>query len=209
MEILEPKSPGFSNIKKLMRRFEANRETESDKVVSVDEKDVPSWQRQTVWTDDEMGLLAYSIIRQYPIGIVILWQKKNGFRVPIDGRQRLTAIKQFFHGQVAIPDLPSVDKKYRKKKFQLLEGDEEKGFTLLSLEDRENFEDYQLNCVEYQGLDESIAMDIFVMLQGGKSLTKTEVRAALGGELCDFITDLTTNSKIQDEDAEEEEVSKH
>lgn len=208
MQILEPKSPGFSNIKQLIRRMDADRRTEQDKVVSVDDADVPAWQRQTVWSPDEMGLLAYSIIRQYPIGIVILWQKLSGIRVPIDGRQRLTAIQQFFNGNVAIPDLPSVQKEYRKKKFKLQPGDQDAGYSQLSLTDRENFEDYQLNCVEYQGLSEATAMDIFVMLQGGKPLTKTEVRAALGGALCDFITELTSGTSIQDEESEEE-ISRH
>lgn len=207
--MLDPKSPGFSNIKHLIRRIEANPYTDSDKVVSVKDSDVPAWQRQTVWSEDEMGLLAYSIIRQYPIGIVILWQKDSGIRVPIDGRQRLTAIYEFFKGNVAIPDLPSVEKEYRKKKFTLQSGDKEKGFTELEILDKEYFEDYQLKCVEYQGLSESVAMDIFVMLQGGKSLTKTEVRAALGGELCDFITELTSGTSVQDEDTDDEEASKH
>lgn len=77
------------------------------------------------------------------------------------------------------------------------------------MDDQESFEDYELTCVEYQDLDESVAMDIFVMLQGGKSLTKTEVRAALGGELCGFITELTSGTSVQDEESDEEEVSKH
>ncbi len=209
MKILEPKTPGFNTIKALMKRIDASRKTELGKVVSVDDADVPAWQRQTVWNTDEMGLLAYSIIRQYPIGMIILWQKSNGMRVPIDGRQRITAIVEYFRGRVAIPDFPSVQKEYRKKKFVLLPGDEEKGYSLLSLDDRETFEDYELECVEYQELEESIAMDIFAMLQGGKPLTKTEVRAALGGDLCDFITELTTDNSIQEEDSEVEEVSRH
>ena len=209
MKILEPKSPGFSNIKSLMRRIDASRKTELSRVVSIDDSDVPAWQRQTVWNADEMGLLAYSIIRQYPIGIIILWQKEDGIRVPIDGRQRITAIAEFFRGNVAIPDFPSVQKEYRKKKFKMLPGDEEKGYSPLSLDDCESFEDYQLVCVEYQDLEESIAMDIFAMLQGGKPLTKTEVRAALGGELCDFVTELTTDNSVQEEDSEVEEVSRH
>lgn len=131
MEILEPKTPGFNNVKQLMRRINADRKKDIGKVVSVDDADIPAWQRQTVWTADEMGLLAYSIIRQYPIGIVILWQKNSGIRVPIDARQRLTAIKAFFNGEVAIPDMPSVAKEYRKTKYKLRDGDEEAGFKIL------------------------------------------------------------------------------
>ncbi len=52
----------------------------------------------------------------------------------------------------------------------------------LNLKDQEDFEDYEPQIVEFEHrLDEATAMDIFIRLQGGKSLTKTEVRAALGG----------------------------
>jgi hypothetical protein len=48
------------------------------------------------------------------------------------------------------------------------------------------------------------------MLQGGKSLTKAEVRAALGGKLCDFITLITTDKKsIEDENEEIVEIPKN
>lgn len=207
--MLEPKSTGFRNIKSLINRFNLNRETEIKKLVSAEDGDVPAWQRQVVWSKEEMGLLAYSILRGYPIGLMILWQKENGIRVPIDGRQRLTAIKEFYNGNICIPDFPKVEESLRLKKFKLQDGDKEKGFTELNLELREAFEDYELDCVQYEDIDEETAMDIFVMLQGGKSLTKTEVRAALGGKLCDFVTDITSDSPSTDDDFEEEVVPKH
>lgn len=203
MKKLDPRDTGFKTVKNLMNKINADRESEKDILVSVEDKDVPSWQRQIVWTDDEMGLLAYSIIRAYPIGIIILWKKPNGIRVPIDGRQRLYAIKQFFNGSIAIPSLPIIDDEYKNKKYKLLPGDKERGFSILKSEDRDSFEDYELRCIEYSGVDEKTAMSIFVMLQGGKSLTKTEVRAALGGKLCDFITEITTDTKNADEENEE------
>lgn len=203
MQKLDPRSPGFNTVKNLMNKINADRESETDIIVSVEDRDVPSWQRQIVWTADEMGLLAYSIIRAYPIGIIILWKKPNGIRVPIDGRQRLTAIKEFFNGAIAIPSLPIVDDNYKNKKYKLLSGDKERGYSILKSDDRDAFEDYELRCIEYSGIDEKTAMSIFVMLQGGKSLTKTEVRAALGGKLCDFITEITTDVKNVDEENEE------
>lgn len=51
-----------------------------------------------------------------PIGIVLSWKKENGVRVPIDDRQRLSAIDAFFSGRVAIPEMSSVPVEYRKKK---------------------------------------------------------------------------------------------
>jgi hypothetical protein len=207
---LEPRSPGFNNVKNLINRLNANRKTEKEFLISVEDEDVPPWQRQVVWTDDEMGLLIYSIIRSFPIGIIILWKKSNKIRVPIDGRQRITAIRKFYDGAVAIPDLPIVEDKYKKKKYKLLQGDLERGYSKLSTQDIDNFDDYTIKCMEYDGISEKIAMSIFVMLQGGKSLTKTEVRAALGGKLCDFVTELTvTNLSATEDDEDSLEVPKN
>ena len=192
-------------VKALIRRMDADPKKDRGQLVSINDRDVPTWQRQTVWNDQEMGLLACSILKNYPIGTLILWKKSDGVRVPIDGRQRLTAIYRFFTGDVALPELPSVPEKWRGCKYTLKEGDDERGFKELSLEEKEIFDDYQIHAVEYEGIDENIAMEIFVMLQGGKSLTKTEVRAALGGQLCDFVTDLTAGPLINPGDDEEEE----
>ncbi|GAB3930303.1 GmrSD restriction endonuclease domain-containing protein [Larkinella terrae] len=197
---LEPKSTGFRNLKNLMHRINANRETDRLSLISVEDEDVPAWQRQVVWTPDEMGLLIYSILMRYPIGLIILWQKSDGIRVPIDGRQRLTAIKEFYNGNVSIPDLPKVKEELRKKKYKLKAGDVENGYSLLSVHEKDIFEDYEPSIIQYENIGEETAMDIFVMLQGGKSLTKTEVRAALGGKLCDFITELTAYSTPNEED---------
>jgi len=204
---LDARSPGFRNIKSLIRRMDLDPRRERDQMVSVSDRDVPAWQRQTVWTDEEMGLLACSILKNYPIGMVILWKKPDGVRVPIDGRQRLTAIHRFFCGAIALPDLPSVPDEWRKMKYCLLDEDEEGEFDTLSADLKDAFDDYQLEIVEYEGIDESTAMEIFVMLQGGKSLTKTEVRAALGGQVCDFVSALTSNvtsTADSDENGDEE-----
>jgi len=175
--LLSPKGVGFRSVKRLIARMNANRDNERHELISVDDLDVPPWQRQIVWNDDEMGLLAHSIINNYPIGMMILWQKEDGIRVPIDGRQRLTAIRAFYDGKVAVPALPGVNPSLRNAKFRLLPGDADRGYHELTFEYRENFEDYELSLVQYENIAEELAMDIFVMLQGGKSLTKTEVRA--------------------------------
>lgn len=195
----------FNSIKQLVNRLNANRDSERDKFISAEDYDVPSWQRQIVWTPEDMGLLAYSVIQNYPIGMVVLWRNSNGVRVPIDGRQRITAIRQFHAGRVAIPNLPGIEEELRNAKFALLEGDEANGFKQLEMSYREIFEDYEPSIVEYEGIDEARAMDIFVKLQGGKSLNKAEVRAALGGRLCDFVTELTSGSYAPGSDDYDEE----
>jgi hypothetical protein len=196
-----PRVVEFRSIKHLMNRMSST----TGKKISVEDAEVPSWQRNVVWTDEEMGLLALSIIQNYPIGVVILWFKRSGVRVPIDGRQRLSAIQAFFEGRIAIPDFPAVPDAYKNKKYKLLPGDSEK-YALLELEDRERFDDYPPMIIEFDGIDESVAMDIFIKLQGGKSLTKNEVRSALGGALCDYVTELTSSANVvktdDDEDAD-------
>jgi len=200
-----PRPVEFRSIKQLNNRLNANRETERNKLISVDELDVPSWQRQIVWSPEDMGLLAFSLINNYPIGMIILWGKPDGIRVPIDGRQRLTAIRAFAEGQIAIPPLRHIPAEFQNAKYKLLEGDEERGYHLLDMAYREIFDDYEPSIREYDDIDEQTAMDIFVKLQGGKPLTKTEVRGALGGRLCDFVTELTSPMILTDSDSEESE----
>lgn len=188
MTLLEPRSPGFNTVKQLLNRMALPSE---ESRISSDDEHVPAWQRQIVWTDDEMGLLILSIVRNFPIGLLILWAKTNGVRVPIDGRQRLTAIKKFSEGLISIPDMPMVPDEFKRGKYILGPDDEEAGYVRLPLEFRESFDAYELSVIQYDGIPEKVAMEIFVMLQGGKSLTKTEIRAALGGKLCEFVSVMT------------------
>jgi len=174
-------------------------------MISIDEADLPLWQRQLVWSDVEMGLLCLSILRGYPIGQMILWKKGDEVRVPIDGRQRLTAIKRFFEGHISLPDLRHVEMELRGMKYALQEGDDPA--LLLPMELRDDFDDYEPAILEYTDINEDTAKDIFVKLQGGKSLTKTEVRAALPGLVTDFVSDLTIPpTLVSEDDLEDEEA---
>lgn len=60
-----PRDVEFNSVKQLMNRMHPQ---PGDNVmrVSADEADVPAWQRNVVWTAEEMGLLALSIIQNYP-----------------------------------------------------------------------------------------------------------------------------------------------
>jgi len=105
----------FRSVKHLLNRMNDNRDEERDKLISVHDYDVPPWQRQIVWKEEDMGLLTYSIIRNYPIGMIVLWRKHDGIRVPIDGRQRLTALWQFSQGLIAIPNQSGIPEEFRNK----------------------------------------------------------------------------------------------
>lgn len=201
---LTPHPPEFSNVKQLFRRLE------EDRTVSVDDWVVPAWQRSSVWSDEQQGLLALSILQGYPIGTVVLWDKGDGtskVRVPVDGRQRITAIKRFMLGLVRIPDQPWLPERLRGRKYRPGPDDDPSGTPVLSSMEKDNFDDYQLSIVEYdRDTPVSQVMEIFVRLQGGTPLNRAEVRAALGGELCDFVSELTSPPAPVTEDAELEEA---
>ncbi len=69
----------------------------------------PSYQRGSVWTDDQRLDLIYSMLSGYPVGALILNQRDGerwGLGVDyavIDGRQRLEALCDWFRGDLAIP----------------------------------------------------------------------------------------------------------
>lgn len=201
---LEPHAPEFRSAKQLLRRVE------EDQTVSIDDKVVPNWQRSTVWSDEQQGLLALSMLQGYPIGMIILWNKGEGsarVRVPVDGRQRITAIRNFMLGHIAIPDLPWLPDRFRGRKYMLGPSDDADAVRVLESEDKDRFDDYELSMLEYERtVPVSTVMEIFVRLQGGTPLNKAEVRAALGGRLCDFVSELTSPPTPVPEDADIEEA---
>jgi hypothetical protein len=204
---IRPHGSDIGNVRGLVRRLNLDRTKNAEQFISVDDIDVPRWQRGIVWKDEDMGLLAYSIVRGYPIGLIVLWRRKQGgLRVPIDGRQRLTAIRAFAAGQVAIPNHDGIPVRYRNRKYVVSEGEEKGEHSLLEVEDRDSFDEYQPLIQEYDHINERDAMDIFVRLQGGKPLQKQEVRAALGGQLCDFVAELTGESGPSPDDEEDEDA---
>ena len=200
---LSPHPPEFSNVKQLFRRLE------EDRSVSVEDTVVPAWQRSSVWSEEQQGLLALSILQGYPIGTIVLWDKGDGankVRVPVDGRQRITAIRRFMLGLVRIPDQPWLPERLRGRKYRAGPDDDPRSVSVLESGEKDNFDDYQLSIIEYdRATPVSQVMEIFVRLQGGTPLNKAEVRAALGGELCDFVSELTSPPALVTEDAELEE----
>jgi hypothetical protein len=211
-ETLLPHPPEFSSVKQLFRRVE------EDRTVSVDDWIVPPWQRSSVWSDEQQGLLALSILQGYPIGMIVLWDKGEAgskVRVPVDGRQRITAIRRFMLGLVAIPNHAWLPEGLRGHQYRLGPEDDPSSTPLLSSDQKDLFDDYQLSLIEYdRATPVSQVMEIFVRLQGGTPLNKAEVRAALGGELCDFVSELTSplapvTEDSELEDGDEPEISGH
>jgi hypothetical protein len=96
---------------------------------------------------------------------------------------------------------------FHNKKYQLLDGDQKRGFMGLEVDHLDAFDGYEPALVQFDDIDEDTAMDMFSRLQWGKSLTNAEVRAALGGRLCEFVTELTGGSiNTGDSEAEPDEA---
>jgi hypothetical protein len=201
---VEPYRPFWKSVKNLVNRVKT-----SD--VSIDDAKVPAWQRGLIWTDRAKGMLALSIIQGYPIGQIVLWELTDGTLVPVDGRQRISAIRDFAASAVPIPDDSWVVPEFRGR-WGGAAGASAVPAPRLALEDFERFEDYELDIIVYpKSTPQSVVMEIFARLQGGTPLTKAEIRSALGGELCDFISELTSaNLPVTDEvelDEDEESAS--
>lgn len=163
--------------------------------LSIDDADVPTWQREaTAWNKDQRGLLAMSLIQGYPIGQILLWEKPGKIYVPIDGRQRLSAILAFRRGDVTIPDDRWIDEEFRGRRYCKGTSVTHDHSRCLSVQQMNDFDSYQLDITSFEPeTPPSVLMDMFVRLQGGTPLNKAEVRAALGTPIANYVTELTTS----------------
>lgn len=72
--------------------------------------EIPEFQRDFVWKNDQVKELILSIYRDYPIGMLILWEKpqglsddgKKGSYWLIDGQQRLLSLVAVLRGEVEL-----------------------------------------------------------------------------------------------------------
>lgn len=67
----------------------------------------PDYQREFIWSDEFKETLMFSVIRNYPIGIVTIRilserNKKGAMREVVDGQQRLTTIYNFIKNEFPI-----------------------------------------------------------------------------------------------------------
>lgn len=152
------------------------------------------YQRKLVWTIPEKVKLIDSILRSYPIPLILLAEKpaatSGGMKVieVIDGMQRLNAIFAFIeHGFLV--DGKCFDLKEFARARQAKEEGLFSGFSdevpRISAQECSDFLDYQLAITSFSGEDEGRITDIFGRINsGGKQLSDQERRQA--GVLTDF-----------------------
>ncbi|MGL1931812.1 MAG: DUF262 domain-containing protein [Desulfotalea sp.] len=129
----------------------------------------PDFQRKNVWDRKHKSELIESILMGIPIPLIYLFEDEDGVRQIVDGKQRITALKEFLNNIFALTNL-SMLPSLRGKRFDKIP-------PLLQAK----LEDYQLHSYVIQPpTPEHVKFNIFERVnRGGVNLNKQEMRHAL------------------------------
>lgn len=175
--------PSGISVQEIYRRYRENQ-------IVVNRK----YQRKLVWTEDEKIKLIDSIIKGYPIPLILFAEYidaegKVKYEI-LDGLQRLNAIVGFIEDAFPwsdkyfdITQLARAKQAEDENEFVGYHGD-----ALLEKDICANFLDYQLAVTSYKSQEEETTFEIFGRINsGGRQLSNQERRQA--GVICEF-TDL-------------------
>lgn len=166
----------------------------------------PEFQRKTVWNDPiKKSLFIESLLLNIPIPIFYAYDAGDSQLSIIDGKQRLTTIKDF------------LENKFVLKKIKYLKEFEGKTFDELPERVKIEFNRYQCQFyILHHATPKRYLFDIFMRINtGGESLTSQEIRNAFAKpkvrqlllELSKSTPFLTvTNSKVNDNRMESQEL---
>lgn len=155
------------------------------------------YQRKLVWTVEEKQNLIDSIMRGYPIPLILLAHTKDDKYEVIDGMQRLDAIFSFIDNKYSLPDgsyfntneFPT-SKLYNKEPMP-------DGTTFISQQDCANITEYQLAVTVFPIEDDSSVTDIFGRINsGGRQLSNQEKRqAGVDNPLSNFVRKVSSKMR--------------
>jgi hypothetical protein len=154
------------------------------------------YQRGETWTDFQKKKFIDSILRGFPIPMIILYKPNNSepYHI-IDGQQRRNAIMDFYNRN----NFNLLDPNIYTNKFPIYTRSIDcswKGLNYHNLHDFDKirFKDYNLSiCVITEASIEELR-DIFIRLQSGSPLSSQEKRDAMPGDFCELI--LNTAGKL-------------
>lgn len=142
------------------------------------------YQRAPVWSKAQKALLIDSILRDFDIPKIILRKQPEGSQFlfdVIDGKQRLTAIWEFFSGaftiQKSAEDYPRLGN---------LRG---KHWTDLSVQAKDKLQFANITVSRIAEVEDDEIRELFLRLQRGEPLNAAEKRNAMKGPVRDFVTD--------------------
>ncbi|HCR3201755.1 TPA: DUF262 domain-containing protein [Morganella morganii] len=156
------------------------------------------YQRKLVWTVEEKQNLIDSIMRGYPIPLILLAHTKDDKYEVIDGMQRLDAIFSFIDNKYSLPDGSYFDtnefptsKLYNKDPMP-------EGTKLISQQDCANITEYQLAVTVFPIEDENSVTDIFGRINsGGRQLSNQEKRqAGVDNPLSNFVRKISSKMRM-------------
>lgn len=129
----------------------------------------PDFQRPDVWEKKDKSELIESILIGIPIPLIYLFEDEKGVREIIDGKQRITALKEFLNNKFSLTELSMLPE---------LKG---KRFSDISALLQSKLEDYQLHTYVIQPpTPEHVKFNIFERVnRSGFKLNRQEMRHAL------------------------------
>lgn len=145
------------------------------------------YQRKLVWTNDEKEKLIDSIMRSYPIPLILLAERPeqhgHGFYEILDGVQRLTAIFDFIENRTTFGgyyfDTEEFTRAKAHAKLNIFTAASREGNHFFVPEDCAKFLDYQLAVTIYPAMEESEMIDVFGRINSqGRQLSNQERRQA-------------------------------
>lgn len=142
------------------------------------------YQRAPVWSKAQKALLIDSILRDFDIPKIILRKRPEGSRFlfdVIDGKQRLTAIWEFFSDAFTVSK--SADD------FPCLGNLGGKHWTALSGQAKDKLQFSNITVSRIAEADDDEIRDLFLRLQRGEPLNAAEKRNAGKGPVKDFVKD--------------------
>lgn len=125
------------------------------------------------WKDAQKGLLISSVMKGFPIP-PLCTVEFNGETLVIDGLQRTTALQGFYNNEFTIEGSHSE-----------LDG---KKYDELSEEDRNKFDNYEMNIEELRNVTKEELSEVFICLNSGKPVgTVQKLKGYAGYENANFI----------------------
>ena len=152
-------------VKEQFSIFELKRRLEVSKTIIIN----PDFQRNKVWNSKQNSELIESILMAIPIPIIYLFENKDGIKLVVDGRQRLSCIFDYLNN------------KFKLVNLEILKRENGKHFSDLIPKLQTKIEDYQILAYTIQHpIPEKIKFNIFDRVnRGGTRLNNQEMRNAL------------------------------
>lgn len=129
-------------------------------------------QRGHVWDSKRKSLLVHSMLAGYPVPAFYAAKKENGYDM-LDGKQRSTAISEFFSGKLVLNNIPPVE--YTNGEDTKIVNINGMTYSDLPEELKDEFDSYSLTIYYFDGITDDEVTEMFFRLNNGKPLSAIEL----------------------------------